>query len=142
MRLSSLILLALLGATGAQAATMTPGLWEITTASQMQIPGMPKGMGAQPPSTFRHCYTAADVKDHQKAVPVSGNCKLVSIKTLPDGASWTVRCESPSGPMTGSGRITYTANAYTGSAVMTGKMQGAPFNMTQRYTGKRIGPCK
>ena len=44
--------------------------------------------------------------------------------------------------MSGSGSMTYSGNSYSGTTKMSMKQQGRVINMTQSYSGKRLGDCK
>jgi hypothetical protein len=122
----------------AQAApNMSAGLWEITTKSEM--PGMPMQM---PPTTFRHCYKAEDLKQTKETLPVDKNCKFDDLKESGNSVRWKVSCKTESGPMSGSGEVTYAGQSYTGNMTLIGKVEGMDINMKQSYTAKRVGDCK
>jgi len=113
------------------AATMKPGLWEIT--STMEIPGMPF---QPPPQTVRHCYTAQEVKE--EPVPMDGSCKINDLKSSGNKVSWKLECKGEMAGQ-GEGEIVYQGDlAYEGKSWL--KMQG--MTMTTRYKGKRLGECQ
>jgi hypothetical protein len=121
----------------AAAPTMQPGLWEITTKTEM--PGMPMAMPAQ---TMRHCYRPEDVKDPKSTVPADKNCKMESFNQSGNTVTWQVSCQTEGGPMSGKGTMTQGAQSYTGTTTMKGKMQGMDMTMNMSYSGKRVGECK
>ena len=43
--------------------------------------------------------------------------------------------------MTMTGEINYTGTSYEGRTRMIGKMDGQPMDMTQTFSGKRVGDC-
>lgn len=129
----------LLGSLAAHGAgpAMQPGLWEITTKTEM--PGMPVAM---PPQTFKHCYRAEDVADSKKTVPMDKGCKLDELTSTGNSSSWKVNCNMDGQAMTGQGKITYSGQSYTGTSQMSGNMRGMAMKMNVAYSGRRIGECK
>jgi hypothetical protein len=118
------------------------GKWQVTM--QMEMPGMPAGM---PPFTTEQCLTREQVDDPQRAVPQQpqrgggqSDCKYEDYKLTGNKVTWTMRCTTPQ-PMTGSGEITYTENAYNGVMKMNMERGGQGMQMTMKMTGKRLGDC-
>lgn len=128
-----------LGGLPAHAAgpNMQPGLWEVTTKTEM--PGMPMAM---PPQTFKHCYRPEDVADSKKTVPMDKGCTLDQLTMSGNTASWKVSCKMDGQPMTGQGTITYSGQSYAGTSQMSGNMHGMAMKMNLSYSGRRIGECK
>ena len=129
-RLASAVLL-LLSAVSVQAGSvsdMNPGLWEITT--KMKMPGM-----EMPANTMTECIT----KD--SAVPPAGykqgQCEFSDVEVRGNTVSWSIRCDSQGGVMTGSGETTYHGDTFEGSTRMS--MQG--MEITTKMSGRRIGEC-
>jgi hypothetical protein len=135
--LAPLIPLAVL-ATGASAAEMLPGLWEITM--KMEMPGMPMAM---PPQVARHCYTPQDVKEGRKTIPRSEdkNCKITNHKVSGSTVTWSIECTGEHA-MTGTGTMTLGATSYSGTGKSKMKEGGETMEMIQTMTGKRLGDCK
>lgn len=118
---------------------MTPGLWEITMKSEIQ--GMPGGMG-MPATTMTQCVKPADVQDSKRTVPQQDpKCEMKDYKLQGNTASWRFECKGPEA-MSGAGSMTYSGNSYSGTTKMSMKQQGRVINMTQTYSGKRLGDCK
>jgi|ERR1043166_2215305 hypothetical protein len=116
---------------------MQPGMWEITTKTEM--PGIPVAI---PPQTMRHCYTRKDVDDG--ALPKgkdAQNCKVKDYALKGNTGSWTVECTGENA-MTGAGTMTYASNSYSGSMKSKIKQGGQIMEMTQSWSGKRVGDCK
>lgn len=126
--------------TALAAPPMNPGLWEITT--RMEMPGMPAQI---PPMTMRHCYTAAELAKPGAGVPQSrDDCKVENLNQTSTSTSWRVSCNSPRGNMTGDGHIQFKdGGSYQGTMKMTMEKgpAGAPMQMTQTYSGRRVGDC-
>lgn len=137
-RLAAFVLGLTLSAACAAAPNMTPGLWEMTM--HVEGAGMPHGM--IPPTTFRHCYRAADIKDLRKTVPEKNpNCKVSDWKESGNTVTWKMSCTGKE-TLTGSGKITYAGDHYSGEnkIVMTHGSQKT--SMTQTYDAKRVGDCR
>lgn len=114
------------------------GQWEITM--KMEMPGMPMAL---PPVVTKRCITPAEANDPLKAMPNGGSggrepkCTTSDYKMEGNKATWAMKCEGTM-PMTGTGEITYTENAYTGLMKMD---MGGGGGMTMTYSGKRLGEC-
>lgn len=135
------MLLSVLAASASSASAappnMQPGLWEITMKTEMA--GMPMQMPAQ---TMRHCYRKEDIKQSKDALPADKNCKVDGFSESGNTVRWKATCRMEGSTMVGNGEMTFAGAAYTGSMTMTGDMQGQKMNMTQKYSGKRVGDCK
>ena len=133
---------ALLGtATHAGAATMKPGLWEVTVANE--ITGMPV---KQPPVTVRQCYKPEDVKDPQRMIPKQQDpnfkCDTKDYKLSGDTATWNLACSGQSMTMTGKGSMTMKGDTYSGTNAMQMTAAGHDMKMSQTISGKWVGECK
>lgn len=107
------------------------GLWEITV--DVEMPGMPMKM---PPNTFTQCIK----KD--RALPMDQQpgqeCETKDIISKGNTVSWTMKCTTPGGQMTGKGKVTYHNDKMEGSM----SMQSQGMSMTSHYKGHRVGACK
>jgi hypothetical protein len=108
-------------------------LWETTV--KMEMAGMPMSMPAQ---TVRACMEKGAKEDSY--VPKQGECKTVESNRSGNTYTFKMVCEG-NNRLTGSGEITFTDGAYAGRMKMTGMMGGQPVDMTQTYSGKRVGSC-
>ena len=126
------VILALVGAllpfSMAQAA-LEGELWEVT--AQMNIPGMPAGMGG---SKNRVCTEKGDRK---KAMQSKGSekCKVTDFKESGNKITMTMECPEGTAVM----ETTYNAahTEYNGTMKMTGKRG----DMTMTMAGKKLGGC-
>jgi hypothetical protein len=116
---------------------MQPGLWEITTKTEM--PGMPMAMPAQ---TFKHCYREEDVADSKKMLPMDKDCKLDDLSLTGNTATWKLTCKMDGQPMFGQGKMTYSGQSYSGTSQISGNMGGMAMKMNISHSGRRIGECK
>ncbi len=118
-------------------ANMQPGLWEITT--KVEMAGMP---GNLPPTTIRHCVKAADIETGRHAIPqnIDKKCEMQDFKVQGNTSSWSMVCKGENA-MSGSGTISYSGNSYSGNSKMTMTHGGHTMNMSQTYSGKRLGDC-
>jgi hypothetical protein len=113
------------------------GRWEVSV--QMEIPGMP----AMAPFKSEQCVTKEQANDPQSAVPPQGgnsDCKSENTKETGNKVSWSMTCTTPQ-PMTGTGEIAYTQNAFDGVMKMNMDRGGQPMAITMTMTGKRLGDC-
>ncbi len=107
------------------------GMWEYTVESE--IPGMGMKMPAQ---KHRFCLTKEDLVP--KGDDPGSECKTVRQSVKGDTVTWRVECRTDQGKAVMDGTITYKGDTFTG----VGKFSQAGMQMEQRYSGKRLGPCK
>jgi hypothetical protein len=125
--------LAALPAFSTAAAQGKDDLWEIT--SKMEMPGMPMAMPAQ---THRLCIAKSGKDDDY--IPKREGCRVQESKRVGNKVAYKMVCTGKDA-MTVAGETTYAANSYEGRMVMNGKMEGQQVEMTQTYSGKRVGDC-
>ncbi len=110
--------------------------WEVTTKMEMQ--GMPMAM---PAMTNTVCLPKKRQSD-EDLVPRDKNsdCKMSDVKQSGNKMSFKMAC-SGKNAMTGEGEIEHNADNYRGKMHMVGDMDGQQVDMTQNFSGKRIGTC-
>ena len=116
------------------AAQGTDEQWEITR--KMEMPGMPMAM---PPQVSKVCV-AKGASDENFVPKQQGNCRTVDSKRVGNKYTFRMVCDGKN-KMTANGEITFKDGAYDGRMEMAGTMEGQPVNMTQVYSGKRVGTC-
>ena len=110
---------------------MKEGKWQIS--SKMEMPGMPMQI---PPQTFSHCLTKKDMVPRQEKPDQS--CKMVKNSVKGSTVSWLMECNTPQGPSTIDGKVTYKGDSFDGLI----KIRQAGMEMTQRLSGKWVGQCQ
>ena len=108
-------------------------LWEVTT--KMEMPGMPMAMPAQ---THRLCIAKGGKDDEY--LPRRENCRVQESKRVGNKVTYKMVCTGKDA-MTIAGETTFGATSYEGRMMMSGKMEGQSVEMTQTYSGKRVGDC-
>jgi Protein of unknown function (DUF3617) len=108
-------------------------LWDITV--KMEMPGMPMAMPAR---TSRVCVEKGAKDD--RFVPQQGECKTVESNRTGNKYTFKTVCDGKN-KMTSTGEITFGDGTYDGRMQMAGTIEGQPMNMTQTYSGKRVGAC-
>ena len=106
-------------------------LWDITM--KMDIPGM-----AMPGQTQRMCIEKSASDDSY--VPKQENCRTVESKRTGNKLVYKMICEGKNA-MTVNGEMTFVEGGYEGRMHMTGTIEGQAMDMTQTYSGKRVGNC-
>src|SRR5664279_6088299 len=106
-------------------------LWDITM--KMEMPGM-----AMPARTQRMCLEKSAGDDSY--VPKQENCRTVESKRSGNKLIYKMVCEGKNA-MTINGEMTFVEGGYDGRMHMTGKADGQAMDMTQTYSGKRVGNC-
>ena len=127
----AMLALPLAAATG---TPQKPGRWETTV--KMEMPGMSMDL---PPVTTAVCLTKEDVEHPERALPkaAESGCAVTDFKVTGNTATWSMKCTTPQGSMTGKGSITYTESSYTGS--MDLNMSGQELHA--KLTGAFKGDC-
>ena len=108
-------------------------LWEVTT--KMEMPGMPMAMPAQ---THRVCIAKGGKDDEY--IPRRESCRVQESKRVGNKVTYKMVCTGKDA-MTIAGETTFGATSYEGRMLMSGKMEGQSVEMTQTYSGKRVGDC-
>jgi hypothetical protein len=113
---------------GAAGAAGTDELWEVST--QMNIPGMPAGMGAR---TNQVCTEKGD----QKKAMAQGNdkCKVTDFKQSGNSVHMAMSC--PDGDAVMDTTFNAARTEYKGTMKMTSR-QG---EMTMTMAGRKVGSC-
>src|SRR5262249_60313933 len=109
-------------------------VWEVRR--KIEMAGMPMAM---PASTNRVC-TAKGRKD-EDMIPRETNCKMTDSNRSGNKLTYKMACDGGKNAMTMVGELTYSPEKYDGKQRMTGTMDGTPVDVTQTYSGKRIGDC-
>ena len=127
----------------AEAETMKPGLWEITTKS-MAIPGLPPEIAAAMPAkamTSRFCLKPEDVASGPARFSGQAEEDCRVLKNTQKGAAFesTIACGSGDEAITINSKGTSTGTSYEAtSEVVMADMDGP---MTSQFTGRLVGPC-
>lgn len=121
---------------------MKEGLYEYQV--DMDMPGMPAGMGKQNRS-FQQCLTPQDIeKGRMGRGGPSGkmpeSCEVKNFKMSGNSANYTMACTGAS-EMTSDNNITFTSDGYKMDTKMVMNQSGRTMNMTQHIESRYLGPC-
>jgi hypothetical protein len=119
----------------AQKIDAQPGQWEIS--SQMQMQGLPIKV---PPIKQMQCITEKDLVP--KGVHQQKNCAASDIKITDNQVSWSMKCQTKAGEVTGKGKVTYQKTSFTGSFQMEMPGPQGKMVMTNDLKGRYIGRCQ
>lgn len=119
---------------------MKPGQYEVKM--DMEMPGMPGGMGKQS-MTMQNCVTEADIEKGKmgKDDKMPENCEVRNFKMSGNTASYTMACKGDM-QMTSDTTITFRDNGYSMSSKTAMTQGGQTMNMTHKMDGRYVGPCK
>ena len=126
--MKSVIAFAALLAFGAAHAAGTDELWEVST--QMNMAGMPPGMGAQ---TQQVCQQKTAEK--KPVIPARENCKVTDYKEAGNRVTIHVSCPE------GTSVIEHTFNAARTEYKGTMKMKTRDGEMMMTMNGRKVGTC-
>ncbi|HZV63030.1 MAG TPA: DUF3617 family protein [Methylophilaceae bacterium] len=133
-----LVLLGVLSfAISVKAAEPRPGLWNLSVTTTAE-----GSDGVFGPYTSSQCLTEEDVRNPEKLLAQNGaNACTYGDKVYSGGNfSFTVQCGGTI-PMSGSGRINYTADSLQGTMDIAADLQGLPVNTHSTVSGQRVGDC-
>ena len=109
---------------------MNPGMWEITTQTEMA--------GIAPQSmTHTQCITGSELVPMSK--DANQECRTSDIRTSGNTVTWKISCGGQGGGMTGTGKATYSGDSMNGTMQMTISGSNVPVKNTLK--GRRIGAC-
>jgi uncharacterized protein DUF3617 len=116
-------------------AGITPGKYQVTVEMEMA------GMDKMPSATVEQCITKEEAENPQKTVlqdaaGKNNSCKVSDLKVDGNTISWKVNCEKEQ--ISGEGKMTLESDSYSGTVNL--KVQDR--QMTQKFTGKRLGDCQ
>lgn len=132
---SAVIALCLISPLAAFSAPDTGELWQITTSMEME--GMPMAMPGQ---TSKACLPKD--RNSDAAIPKDKSCSTTDMRKSGNKTSYKIVCTGKE-KMTGTGELeNLGSDSYRGKMRMTGTMDGEKMDMTQTFSGKRIGTCK
>jgi hypothetical protein len=123
---------------GAAAQNMQPGEWEFITT--MTSPTM------QQPQTgsVTKCISKTEADDPASFMggENAGGCEIKRGASAPGSHNWTISC--PKQGVSGTGKATYGPNRMESEISMDVALKdgGQKIRMTNRTTGRYLGPCK
>jgi hypothetical protein len=134
LTVSMALLLTLVALPGAGAAQGPDELWEIS--AKMEMAGLPMAMPSQ---TNQVCRPAGKTQD-EEMVPKNQDCRMTDMRRSGSRTTFTMVCEGKD-KLTGTGDIVTDPSGYRGTMRLRGTMDGQPVDMTQNFSGRRIGTC-
>ena len=122
---------------------MKEGMYEYKM--QMEIPGMPAGMGKQN-MTFQNCVSQKDIDEggfgkSQQQRNQPENCEVKNFKMSGNTATYTMECKGEP-KMTADNKVTFTNDGFDMDMKMAMNQGGQVMNMSQKMQGRYLGPCK
>lgn len=140
LALAALVTLFALAAGPAPAATgdgirVEPGLWEFSSS----IPDPASGSGG--PQTYRTCVRDRTITP-QRVMAMQKECRLWNAVFTGPSARWKMRCETPAGPMTGSGSLRSSGTAVAGTVDLTMALGSLEVPISGDFRGRRVGACR
>jgi hypothetical protein len=127
----------LVASQAAWAQSLEPGQWEFTNILTLQ--GMPKPQT----QTLQRCVTREEAADPRKWLGQRADqaeCKVDFKEKTPSALRWEISC--PKQGMTGTGSARIGRGTLESDQTMRGTMQGRPFEMHMKMSGRRLGACK
>jgi Protein of unknown function (DUF3617) len=119
-----------------------PGMYE--NKMEMEIPGMPAGMGPQS-FTNKTCLTDADLEkgaafNKGRDGKAASDCAVKDFKMTGSGATYKMVCTGAS-KMEGDTTLTFMPDGYKGVTKMSMMQGGQAMNVTSKFESKYLGTC-
>ena len=108
-------------------------LWDMTV--KMDMAGMP----SMPAQSHRICKPAG--KNDENLIPQKENCKISDVKRSGNKLSFKMACDQDGSKFTGTGEMTSGPDSMNGIMKMKGTMDGESMDMSQSFSGKKVGSC-
>lgn len=112
-----------------------PGLWEFTSS----LPDPLGGDGGK--QVYRTCVRERTITP-ERVMAQRKECHIWNAVVVGPSAKWEMRCETPAGPMAGSGSLRSNGSTVAGSLQMTMAVGSLEIPMTGRFRGRRVGACR
>ncbi len=114
---------------------MKEGQWEITV--KMDMPGLPFQM---PPMKSTTCITKENLapQPEQKGQ----DCTMKDTQIKGNVVTWVVDCKDKKSSTHAEGEVTYHGSGFDGTILMTTNDKNGETQMTQKMSGRFLGPCK
>ena len=114
-----------------------PGLWSITTTTQVPMLPSPQTM------TVEECFEDEIMDMDQMAdEDLDVDCTYEMGSLDGDTMAWTIDCPVEGGTMHAAWQATSQGDSVDGAGTIDMNMQGMTMQMTVSWEGKRIGDCK
>lgn len=126
----------------AGAALAKAGLWETNATIETA------GSNSTRTVVSRACFGADDVTNVQRLTPPQHEfgmqCQNRDAKAQGQTVTWQVTCSGKNGNLAGTGKLMLSGDGYLGVASLESSKPGskATTKISQRLSGKWIGPCK
>jgi hypothetical protein len=106
--------------------------WEISV--KMEMEGM-----SLPAQTVRMCLDKR-AKEESYVPQSSGDCKVQGVQRSGNTVRYRMECGGKE-PMVADGEMTWAGDSYSGKMKMKGKSSGDSFEMSQAFSGRKVGEC-
>jgi len=133
-----LIVLALLAAPAsvlAEGMQVQPGLWEFSSSLPEPLGGDSGGQ------VYRTCVRDQTITP-ERVMAERKECRIWNAVVKGPSVRWKMRCDTPAGPMSGTGSLHSTGSAVAGSVDMTMEIGSLEIPMTGQFHGRRVGACR
>ena len=131
------VVVALLAAptsTLADGMQVEPGMWEFTSS-------IPDPMGGESgKQVYRTCVRDRTITP-DRVMARTKDCRIWNAVFMGPSVRWKMRCETPAGPMIGSGSLRSSGSAVSGSLEMTMAVGALEIPITGAFHGRRVGTC-
>lgn len=119
----------------AEGLPVEPGLWEISWS-------MPDPLGgAAVRQTRRTCVRERTITTDRVNAQMT-DCRVWNAVFQGPSARWKMRCETPAGPIAGTGSLKSNGRAVSGSVDLAMTIGSLEVPVTGAFKGQRVGDCR
>lgn len=129
------LVLALSTSSPAEGIRVDPGLWEFASS-------MPDPLGGEPHKQVHRTCVRDSVITPNRVMAHIDDCRIHNAAFRGQTAKWKMTCQTPVGPMRGSGSLRATSSAVSGSVEMTIAIGSFAIPTTGTFKGRRLGACR
>ncbi len=117
------------------AATMQPGLWELSMT--VTIDGKPQTVPAA-----RECVSQKDIDQGDRILPrPAGACRLSNVRRTAERATYDLNCTENTIVTSGRADIAFAADRYDGKVDLVMADKGVSLPFTMAINARRLGDC-
>lgn len=112
-----------------------PGLWEFTSSIPDPL------AGESGPQVYRTCVRDRTITP-ETVMARHKECRISNAVFAGPSARWKMLCDTPAGPMAGSGSLRTNGTAVAGSLDFSMQVGALEVPLTGSFRGRRVGDCR
>jgi hypothetical protein len=113
---------------------VAPGLWEVVWT-------MPDPLGREPVRQKNRACVRDRIVTAERVNSMMHECRISNAVFAKASAKWRMRCDTPAGPVDGTGSLRSNGTLVTGSVDLAMSIGGFEVPATSTFRARRVGDC-